>query len=46
MCIRDSSQIAYEVGFSDPKYFSKSFKKEMGMTPSEYKKKISQNKEA
>ena len=31
------SQIAYAVGFSDPKYFSKCFKKETGMTPSEYR---------
>ena len=31
------SQIAYLVGFSDPKYFSKCFKKETGMTPSEYR---------
>lgn len=33
------SQIAYSVGFSDPKYFSKVFKKEVGMTPSEYRDK-------
>ena len=33
------SQIAYAVGFSDPKYFSKCFKKETGLTPSEYRKK-------
>lgn len=33
------SQIAYNVGFSDPKYFTKCFKKETGMTPSEYRQK-------
>ena len=33
------SQIAYMTGFSDPKYFSKCFKKVMGATPSEYKEK-------
>lgn len=37
----DSSQItvaevAYEVGFNDPKYFAKFFKKEFGYTPSAY----------
>lgn len=31
------SQIAYSVGFSDPKYFTKCFKKHTGMTPSEYR---------
>ncbi len=31
------SQISYKVGFADPKYFSKWFKKETGMTPSEYR---------
>ncbi len=33
------SQIAYAVGFGDAKYFSTSFKKETGMTPSEYRQK-------
>lgn len=33
------SQIAYMTGFSDPKYFSKCFKKVMEVTPSEYKEK-------
>jgi AraC-like DNA-binding protein/streptogramin lyase len=28
---------AYSCGFSDPKYFGKCFKAEMGMTPTEYK---------
>ena len=31
------SQIAYMTGFNDPKYFSKCFKKVVGITPSEYK---------
>lgn len=33
------SQIAYMTGFSDPKYFSRCFKKLTGFTPSEYKEK-------
>jgi len=33
------SQIAYSVGFSDPKYFSRCFKKETGLSPSEYRAK-------
>ena len=33
------SEIAYNVGFTDPKYFSKCFKKDTGMTPSEYREK-------
>lgn len=31
------SQVAYMTGFNDPKYFTKCFKKQIGMTPSEYK---------
>ncbi len=30
------SEIAYEVGFNDPKVFGRHFKKEFGMTPSQY----------
>ena len=30
------TDIAYKVGFSDPKYFSRCFKAEMGMTPTQY----------
>ncbi len=30
------SQVAYQIGFSDPKYFSKSFKNYFGKSPSEY----------
>lgn len=30
------SEIAYEVGFNNPKYFARTFKKEFGMLPSEY----------
>lgn len=30
------TEVAYGVGFSDPKYFSRCFKAEMGLTPSQY----------
>ena len=33
------SQVAYMIGFREPKYFSKVFKKATGLTPSEYKEK-------
>lgn len=31
------NDVAYSCGFSDPKYFGKCFKAEMGITPTEYK---------
>jgi signal transduction histidine kinase/ligand-binding sensor domain-containing protein/DNA-binding response OmpR family regulator len=34
------SEVSYMVGFSDPKYFSKCFIKEFGITPSEYSSSI------
>lgn len=33
------SEVAYALGFNDPKYFSKCFKNEFGATPSEYQQK-------
>jgi signal transduction histidine kinase/ligand-binding sensor domain-containing protein/CheY-like chemotaxis protein len=38
------SELAYAVGFSDPKYFSSCFKKEFGLIPSEYLDKILEEK--
>ncbi len=32
------SEVAYSVGFNDPKYFSNCFRKEFGMLPTEYAK--------
>lgn len=34
------SEVAYSVGFSDPKYFTSCFKSEFNMTPTEYQKSI------
>ena len=33
------SEIAYEVGFNDPKYFTRCFSKEFGLSPSSFPKK-------
>ena len=35
---KNIAEIAFEVGFSDPKYFSKSFKAHFGVSPSDYGK--------
>jgi len=32
------SELAYSVGYNDPKYFSSCFKKDYGMLPSEFVK--------
>ncbi len=34
------SEIAYKVGFNNPRYFSKYFQEAYGMTPSQYKRKL------
>lgn len=38
------SETAYSTGFSDPNYFSKSFKKEFNLTPTEYQNKKKDNR--
>ena len=40
---RTMAEISYTVGFNDPHYFSRIFKQEFGMTPSEYKKSLLQS---
>lgn len=34
------SEIAFAVGFSDPKYFSRAFRAEFGLTPTEYSQQV------
>lgn len=36
-------EIAFKVGFNDPKYFSRYFKEEFGLSPSEYAKRVEKN---
>ena len=36
-------EVAFKVGFNDPKYFSRYFKDEFGVSPSEYVKRIEKN---
>ena len=36
---RNITEVAYAVGFSDPAYFSKTFKSEIGSSPKEYRQK-------
>jgi AraC-like DNA-binding protein len=36
------SEIAYETGYSDPQYFTRIFKKNSGITPSEYRAQLTQ----
>lgn len=38
---RSVSEIAYQLGFENPPYFSRLFKKEVGMSPKEYKSQLS-----
>lgn len=39
------SQVAYAVGFSDSRYFGKCFKKQTGLTPSEYRERSVANRD-
>lgn len=34
------NQVSYDIGFEDPSYFSRIFKKKIGLTPNEFRKKI------
>ena len=42
---KNISEIAYTVGFNNPKYFSTCFKEEFGITPTEFIQNIKSEKE-
>ena len=44
ICFHTAGEVAEMVGYSDINYFSRIFKKETGMSPTQYKKQKSQNK--
>jgi AraC-like DNA-binding protein len=37
---KNVAEIAYEVGFADPNYFTRAFTQEHGMTPTEFRKSL------
>lgn len=39
------AEVAYKSGFTDPKYFSKCFKKQTGQTPTDYKNNVANSKQ-
>ena len=38
--VKNISEIAYQIGFDNPTYFSRLFKKEVGISPKEFKNQI------
>lgn len=37
------TEVAFEVGYTDPNYFSSAFKRVVGVNPGRYRRKVRQN---